>query len=439
MLRFSRWYLFKGLAAILCIVGISWLALDYFIPAPPLKISIATAFKGGAYEFFGHKYQEILARAHIELDVRLTDGSAQNLKLLQDPNSGVQVAFVQGGVSNGKQEPGVLSLGRINYQLFCVFYRSTETVDDLTMLKGKRIAVGPVGSGTQVVAAEVLRVSGITPETATLLPLFGLAAVKALKDSTADVIFYAGASDAPIIQSLFRDPDVRLMNFALAETYTRIFPYLIRLVLPRGVIDIARKIPPTDVNLIGTTNAIIVRSDLHPELIGLLTQALLETHSGAEIFQRVGEFPSQTDPEYPVAENARDYYKNGPSFLHRYLPFWAANYARRMIAVLVAGIAIFLPLFNYVPKAYLWLVRENMSKLYRRLRIIEKGLQTELTVPQVASFQNDLEKIDKSASLLRVPTRHSALLFGIKVHIDLIRTRLAARLAEVRSKTAKAA
>src|SRR5450759_3658355 len=114
MLRFSRWYLFKGLAAILCIVGISWLALDYFIPAPPLKISIATAFKGGAYEFFGHKYQEILARAHIELDVRLTDGSAQNLKLLQDPNSGVQVAFVQGGVSNGKQEPGVLSLGRIN-------------------------------------------------------------------------------------------------------------------------------------------------------------------------------------------------------------------------------------------------------------------------------------------------------------------------------------
>ena len=110
-----------------------------------------------------------------------------------------------------------------------------------------------------------------------------------------------------------------------------------------------------------------------------------------------------------------------------------------MIAVLVAGIAIFLPLFNYVPKAYLWLVRENMSKLYRRLRIIEKGLQTELTVPQVASFQNDLEKIDKLASLLRVPTRHSALLFGIKVHIDLIRTRLAACLAEVRSKTAKAA
>ena len=95
------------------------------------------------------------------------------LALLQDRNSGVHVAFVQGGVSNSNQASEVLSLGRINYQLFWVFHRATETVDEVAQLKGKRIAVGPIGSGTQVVAAKILGVSGVNADTATLLPLAG--------------------------------------------------------------------------------------------------------------------------------------------------------------------------------------------------------------------------------------------------------------------------
>ena len=129
MLRFSRWDLFKGLAAIVCIVGIVSLTLIYFFPAPPSKISIATAFKGGAYELFGHRYQQILARSDVNSGVRLTDGSVENLKLLEDRNSGVDVAFVQGGSpTTSNQVPGLLSLGRINYQLFWVFYRAIEAL-----------------------------------------------------------------------------------------------------------------------------------------------------------------------------------------------------------------------------------------------------------------------------------------------------------------------
>ena len=220
----------------MCVVGTVSLALIYFFPAPPSKISIATAFKGGAYELFGHRYQQILARSGVNSEVRLTDGSVENLKLLEDQNSGVQVAFVQGGVSNSNQASEVLSLGRINYQLFWVFYRATENLDHLVQLKGKRIAMGPVGSGTQVVATKVLGVSGVNAETATLLPLAGQNAVKALNDGNADVIFLAFAPDAPIIQSLLRDPNVRLMSFPRGEALTRIFPFLVQLVFPQGVI-----------------------------------------------------------------------------------------------------------------------------------------------------------------------------------------------------------
>jgi hypothetical protein len=50
MFGFNRWHLFKGLAVIVCIVGMSWLAVDYFVPAPPSKFTIATGFKNQTYE-----------------------------------------------------------------------------------------------------------------------------------------------------------------------------------------------------------------------------------------------------------------------------------------------------------------------------------------------------------------------------------------------------
>ena len=173
MLGFNRWHLVKLLAAILCMAGIVSLALIYFFPAPPSTISMAVGFKGGSYVFIAKRYQDILARAHVKLEPRITTGAMENITLLQDNNSGVSAAFVQGGISNSEQAPGLLSLGRINYQIFVVFHRATEVLNDLTELKGKRIAVGPEGTAARVVSEKVLRISGISAENPTLLPLTG--------------------------------------------------------------------------------------------------------------------------------------------------------------------------------------------------------------------------------------------------------------------------
>jgi TRAP-type uncharacterized transport system substrate-binding protein len=279
-----RPYLFKGLTAILCILGLSWLALDYFVPAPPSTILFAVGFKGGSYEGFAERYREVLARSHVKLETRTTNGVVENLKLLEDANSGVQAAFVQSGIKADKQGAALLSLGRINYQAFCLFYRANQTLDDLTQLKGKRIAAGPVGSGTRAVAEKILGISGVTSDTATLLPLAGQNANKALKDGDVDVVIHASDLDAPYIQALLRDPEVRLMSLPRAEALTRIFPFLVRLELPRGVIDYEKNIPANDVTMIATTNVVLVRGDTHPEIIGLLAQTLLETHGGRGFF-----------------------------------------------------------------------------------------------------------------------------------------------------------
>jgi TRAP-type uncharacterized transport system substrate-binding protein len=123
MLGFNRWHLFKGLAAILCIVSIVWLALAYFIPAPPSTITIAMAYKGSAYERFALRYQETLSRSHVTLNMHPTDGPVDNLRLIKDPNSGVDVAFLFGGLTNSEQSPELMALGRVG---FAPNYRSTR-------------------------------------------------------------------------------------------------------------------------------------------------------------------------------------------------------------------------------------------------------------------------------------------------------------------------
>ncbi len=193
-----------------------------------------------------------------------------------------------------------------------------------------------------------------------LLPFSGDAAVEALMDGNADAALIVGGSDAPSVAKLLTNPRLRLMNFSTAEALTRMFPDLVRLVLPKGVIEIDPPNPPQDISLVGTTAKVIIRDDLHPAIVQLLAQIMKEEHQGPGLFQRKGEFPAIEDPEFPVSRIATDYYRNGPSFLARYLPLWMTVYAQRAIAFVVAALAIVFPAFGFAPRLYEWLVQQRL-------------------------------------------------------------------------------
>jgi len=426
MLGFNRWHLLRMVAAILCIAGVAWLALTYLIPAPPPKITIATSLQGDHYQTLGTRYQGILSGSSIELELRTTEGAKENLGLLNDANSGIQAGFMQGGLSNSRLSPDLLSLGRIDYQIFWLFYPTGETITDLTQLKGKRIALGPSDSGDRAVCEKILAAAGVSYDNTTLLYFPSKDAAKALDDGIVDAIFLNLPLDSPILQSLLASPQYRLMNFSEAEALTRIFPYLVRLMLPRGAIDLHRKIPVADIDLVSTTNVVLVRKDVHPTVIDLLARAIVEAHNRPGLFQKVGDFPTQIDPEFPIAQSARDFYKNGPSVLNQYLPFWMTNYAQRVLAVLVATIAIVVPVFNYAPKIYLWFIRERVRRLYRRLRLVDQELTMELSPSAAQAVQVELDSIARAAAV--VPMRNSELFFGLVTHIDRTRTQFGQRL-----------
>ena len=427
MLGYSRWQILKGMVAAVAGVSIVSLLLIYFIPTPPAKVTMATAFKGSSFEYYGRQYREIFARTNIELELRETAGSLENVKLLQDPKSDVQIAFVLGGTSDGKHAPGLLSLGAVYNNPYWIFYSSNETLEQLSQLIGKRIAVGPEGSGTRAAAVQILGKAGVNSQSATLLSLGGSDAVEAMNDGRLDAVWIFGAPDSTAVRSFLNNPKVRIMGFQTAEAFTRIFPELAHLVLPQGVIDIYRNIPPNDVPLIGSTSKVLVRSDLHPEIVQLLLQTMVEAHSGANIFQRAGEFPNGTDVEYPVAPAAIDFYKNGPSFMQRHLPLWLSVHAQRAIAVLVTAIALSLPMFRFLPMAYNWLTRRRLFYWYAQLKKLEASFDASPAEQHLAQTQAEIERIEEAVSHIRFPLTFSDQLYNLRSHIDIVRRKVASR------------
>jgi hypothetical protein len=212
------------------------------------------------------------------------------------------------------------------------------------------------------------------------------------------------------------------MNFSTADAFTRVFPDLVRLVLPKGVVQLDPPNPPDDITLIGTTAKILIRDDLHPAIVQLLARTVKEEHGGPGLFQRSGEFPAIDDPEYPVASVAIDYYKNGPSLLAKYLPLWMTIYAQRTIAFLLATLALAFPVFGFAPRLYAWFIQQRLRQLYRRLRVIENTLQTKLTATEAQALEAELDDIDKAT--MSVPMRHSDLYFMLRYHLDRTRSRL---------------
>jgi TRAP-type uncharacterized transport system substrate-binding protein len=424
MLGYSRWQLFKGLVTAIGVLSIVSLALIYFLPSPPSKVVMATAFKGGAFEYYGRQYRDVFARFHIELELRETAGADENVKLLLDPNSDVEIALVVGGISDGKHAPGLLSLGTIYNNPFWLFYFSNEPFDRLSQLKGKRIAVGPAGSGTRLSAEHILGKGGVNSETATLLPFAATVAVEALNDGKVDAVWILGTPDASAVHSLLTNPNVRLMSFPNAEAFTIIFPDLVRLVLPRGVIDIDRNIPANDVPLIGTTAKVLVRGDLHPEIVQLLLQTMVEVHGGRQIFQRSGEFPNSTDTEYPVAPAAIDFYKNGPSFMQRHVPLWLSVHAQRAIAVLVAAIALGLPTARLLPMAYNWITRRRLFYWYAQLKALEASFDDPMA-KHLSDKQAEIERIEEAVSHISFPLTFSDQLYNLRSHIEIVRRKIA--------------
>ena len=421
---------------ILLTLVLLWLAYLILDPTPPRTVVLATGAEQGAYAEFGKRYVTELAKFGIKVELRTTAGAAENRRLLRDPNSGVDIAFMQSGagdaiyaVDEDKSGRPLVSLGNLFLEPVWVFYRaeaaqrtaSRDTLERLQDLVPLSLNIGAPGSGAANLFDKLLNANKIDPAQMKLQRLPPTPAVVALLGGELDALMFVSAPESVFVRMLLQTPGIRLLEFPQAEAYARRFEFLTSVTMPRGAVDL-QDLPPRDVRLVAATASMVTSDQFHPALVQLFVQAAQRIHGESSWFGPAGEFPNGTSREFPLAKEAARYYRDGPPFLQRYLPFWLANLIDRMWVVLASIIVILIPLSRIVPPLYEFRIRSRVFRWYRQLREIEDAAA--LNVEGNAQLLPKLDQLEHRVERISVPLSYAEELYALRGHIDLVRKKL---------------
>ncbi len=414
-----------GLLLVLFLVALS----IYFVrSAPPGRIVIASGDPNGAYTAFARKYRDYMKPQGVELVIRETHGSVENLKLLTDPDSGVDLAFVQSGIGTPEDYPGLIGIASLYHEPLWIFKRRAVKISLLRDLRGARIGLGPQGSGSYQAALTLLRDNGVDETNSRLSPEDMAGQIQGLRSGRLDAAFIISAGSSEAVRRLLAEPGVELFDVKRAEAYTRRQPVLGQVILPRGAIDPARDIPDEDKHMVSPVATLVARKDFNPALISLVLQAASDAHAHPNLFDRPGDFPSARYVDFPLAKRSKRYFKNGPPFLQRYLPFWAATLIDRLVLLALPLVTLLFPLAKVVPPLYRWRVRSRIYSWYEQLLEIESNAEKNLPAGDIAAYLQELDEMEDEVNAISVPLSYADNKYNLRVHIELVRKRLVEKL-----------
>lgn len=391
-------------------------------PLAPNHITIAAGEKSGIYYQSALAYQALLAKQKIDTTIISTHGSVEALGLLRAHKA--DIAFVQSGSTDAFADAPFTALASIYNEPVWVYYPSDRgALRYLSELKGKRIAVGPEGSGTKALALKLLKANGVTAQNSTLLSLGNNAGAQALFDGEADALFSVIGTFAPLTKALLLDPDIKLLNFTRTRAYAVRYPYLNAVKLDQGVMDLENNLPPHTKQLIAATAMLVSREEIHPDIVRLVLQAAKKVHGNAGIFRKAGEFPTAARVEFPLNVDAEVYLRDGETFLERIFPFWIASTIKRLVFLLIPVIALMIPVMKILPSLVTWRSRWKIYRWYKTLNLIESGMNdfdAQQRRDAVNALEQELQKIQK----VDVPLSYRREYYDLIQHFELVLNRL---------------
>jgi TRAP-type uncharacterized transport system substrate-binding protein len=413
----ARWPLIATLATIIALIAVVVLLVTSL---PPRSVVMATGPEDSTYHAIGKRYREFFARHRVKLELRPTNGTVDNVELLRDPNSGVDIALIQGGVTDSTQAPALVSLGSMFYEPFWMFTTIEQEDRTTGILERVPVSLGAPGSGTYRLGREILAATGLVETRMHLRDLDPIDSGEALLRGEVKFIGMSLPWDAPIVQRLLRDPAVDALDWPRADAFVALNPFLSKVRLPRGVADLANDRPPYDVTLVATTASLVAREDLHSALQHLLLEAASKIHDGPSVFNKAGEFPKAESIGLPLSEVGHAYYRSGQPFLQRYLPFWLAAFTSRLLVLLIPIIGVGYPLFRLLPALFGWSMRHRVYRLYGELKFLEAAFGAAQPDQKAALFEQ-LDRLEQRANRMRVPSAYAQMLYTLKLHIGMVR------------------
>ena len=427
---FGRGVMLTAGLVLLIGLAVSLAMFGFFDAAAPSTLTIASGPEGSSFRRNAEQYRKILEKQGVTLKILASEGSRDNLEKLTNPKVAVDVGFVLGGEAKATAAAAekLQSLGSVSYQPLMVFYRG-QPRHLLSGFKGLRLDIGPEGSGTNSLAHALLAANGIKAgDGTTYVDTASDDTVRALNEGRIDAFFaMSDSTPSALIRQLLRSPDTHLFNFTQADGYTRRIPYLNKLQLPKGSLDLGEDIPAEDVQLIGPTVELVAREGLHPALSDLLLEAAREVHGRPGLYKKRGEFPAPLEHEFRISPDATRYYASGKSFLYRTFPFWVASLIARVIAVLVPIVLVLVPAFRIVPALYRWRMSSRIYRWYGALQRLERdALAPSVDAKRREELVQHLQHLENAVVKIVVPPAFGDLFYGLRGHITAVRESLLA-------------
>lgn len=409
---------------LISIVGVI-IAFSVLQPTPPRVVIMSTGPSGSAYAEFANQYREFFAANGIDLELLASAGSFENFERLNDPDSGVDVAFVSMAPRIAAANTEVQSLGGVFFQPLWLFTRDLDPLlDPIFALRGKKFSIGPVGSASNAAAKALLQLNKIDTSQFELLDLPSDIAVDMLREGSIAAVLISSASTTEIVTSLLGNKDIVLAGFDRADAYTALYPALTKLVIPEGLGNLSDNIPPEDVTTIAFTAVIGVNKDLHPAIQSLLLDAATQIHGVPDIFHQAGVFPAPSSYAMQLSPVAKRYYESGRPFLQRYLPFWLAVLVMQVIVMAIPLIGIVYPAVRFMPSAFDWAMRRRVFRLYSELRVIEQQTSDHDINDIRDDLLQNLDKLERKARALQLPIKFAQHAYTLRTHINIVRARL---------------
>ncbi|WP_458097276.1 TAXI family TRAP transporter solute-binding subunit [Roseomonas sp. WA12] len=411
-----------GLVVLVTVVGLV-VAWRFVSPAPPDTVRFAVpADPNSSYAQTVDEYEKQLRAEDFKVERVTSQGSADNVRLIREGR--VDMALVQGGVAPAAGTERLVTLGQVFFEPAWVFVRAQQGGGSpVQALRGQRVAVGPEGSGTRVLAMSLLAANGLGADAIQPVPLAGNEAAEALATGQVQAAVLVAARPTDAINRLIRTEGVNLLNFgSRADAYAVHLPYLTPVRLPNGSLSLAEDLPRGDVTLMAPAASLLARDDLNPQVAALMMRILRDTHKGRTLFSAEGRFPSGLSHEVPLQEDAARFYEKGVSFLQTYLPFWLAITVERLWVLLIPLVTLLLPLARIAPPIYTWQIERQLWGIYNKLRKIDEESEKGLSMQTAAK----LDALDKEAQELKLPDSYADRIYQLRHQISWLRQRKAA-------------
>lgn len=322
--------------------------IAYLNPLPPSKAYLATGQMGSSYKVLADKFDAYFDKNKIDLVLVESHSRGDGLEKLDQTSSPVNASFLTTGSADSSQYPNLESLGSIQYAPIWLFYRGPEVDTDSPMdyFGTKKIAIGLEKTTTQNIFKKLLGESkDQSINRANFYQLSHKDAAEQLLSGAIDAAIIVDGIRSPIVQRLLKSKDINLYSFNLATAYEKQFPFLSRLIIPKGSLDIERVYPKKDIQLIAPSVILLIEKEMHPAMQwAFLLAAKQVAQESSHFFTRPGFFPAKLDDSFPLSPVAKRFYEHGIPTIFSYLPLSFASFVDRFWVLILSLIAVAFPL-----------------------------------------------------------------------------------------------